>query len=115
MRSDSDGGETDPARRPTRPTPPPAQVIWKVRERDATWTEGFSYAPKDELFPAQPGKAGNGAARDWPGVDDLIDHDKLTALAMKLLKSGMSDGKAVNHLRGLVSSLTNVPEDTVRG
>jgi hypothetical protein len=62
-----------------------AEVIGKVRQPDGTWQDGpLSCVPKDELFAVEHGKAGNGAASDWPGVDDLIDHDRLAALAMKL-------------------------------
>lgn len=59
-------------------------------------------------------KAANGAGQgdlmaDW--TIDFSDHDALAALAMKLLRSGMRDGAAVNFLRGGVSGLTNVDED----
>lgn len=47
----------------------------------------------------------------WPGLPDLIDHDALTAYAMRLLKSGMNDGAAVNMLRAMVSGLTDIDEE----
>jgi hypothetical protein len=55
------------------------------------------YRLKDE--PKAKAKTGNGhdtGPTDWPGFADLIDHDHLTAFAMKLLTSGMHAGTAVN-------------------
>ena len=59
-------------------------------------------------------KTANGAGQgdlmaDW--TIDFSDHDALAALTMKLLKSGMNDGAAVNFLRSGVSGLANVDED----
>ena len=46
---------------------------------------------------------------DW--VVDFADHDATAALSMKLLKSGMRDGAAVNFLRAGVDSLANIDPD----
>ena len=40
-----------------------------------------------------------------------IDHGQLTALAMRLLKSGMVAGAAVNFLRTAVAGVANVDEE----
>jgi hypothetical protein len=49
---------------------------------------------------------------DWSFTpDDLIDHDRLAALAMRLLKSGMNAGAVVNFLRASVEALDGVDED----
>jgi hypothetical protein len=70
--------------------------------------------PKDELVPA-PGGNGAGVGEgqaDWGITPDvLMDHDKCTALAMRLLMSDMNPGAAVNLLRTIVEGLTNVDED----
>jgi hypothetical protein len=70
--------------------------------------------PKDELIPAQGrnGYGGDGQATDWSLTPDvLIDHDKLVALAMRLLRSGMSPGAAVNFLHTNVEGLANVNDE----
>jgi uncharacterized protein (DUF927 family) len=64
--------------------------------------------------PKAKAKTGNGhdtGGTDWPGFADLIDHDQLTAFAMKLLTGGLHAGAAVNMLRGLVGGLTGVDPD----
>ena len=70
------------------------------------------------LKPAKGAKRPNGAGADdepptdWSFTpDDLTDHDRLAAFAMKLVKSGMGAGAAVNFLRGAVAGLANVEED----
>jgi hypothetical protein len=93
------------------------EVLWKFREPDGTWKEGLSWAPKDELFPDESGKDGNGAANAWAGTDDLIDHDKLCAYVMKVMKAagpGVNDGAIVNMVRAHVSAVrtfTNEDEE----
>jgi Bifunctional DNA primase/polymerase, N-terminal len=69
--------------------------------------EEFGYRRK----PPKP--QGNGAGGgDWSFTpDDLIDHGQLTALAMRLLKSGMGAGAAVNFLRTAVAGVANVDEE----
>jgi hypothetical protein len=53
--------------------------------------------------------AGPNGATDWTiGPNDLIDHDRLAALAMRLVKSGMNPGAAVNFLRVNIKGLANV-------
>jgi hypothetical protein len=42
---------------------------------------------------------------------DLADHDGLAAFAMRLVKSGMGAGAAVNFLRGAAAGLANVDEE----
>jgi hypothetical protein len=75
--------------------------------------EGFGYRVK----PTKPSRRGNGAddapsPTDWSFTpDDLIDHDRLAALAMKLIKSGMNPGACVNFLRTNVEALANVDEE----
>ena len=71
----------------------------------------FGYRPKAKT---KANKATNGAGQGdlmagW--AVDFANHDALAALAMKLLKSGMNDGAAVNFLRSGVSGLANVDED----
>jgi hypothetical protein len=80
-----------------------------VRTRDGT----EHIVPKDELVPAPGGNGAGGEGQaDWGITPDvLMDHDKCTALAMRLVKSGMGEGAAVNFLRAQVAGLTNVDED----
>ena len=93
---------------------PDGRIYAQVRSVDGT-----SFVPKDELVPAQSGKAGNGADPsaafgefEWTLTpESLIDHDRLAAGVMALLKSGMSDGACVNFLRSSVGSLTGVDPD----
>jgi hypothetical protein len=70
--------------------------------------EKFGY----RLKPAKPSAPGDdGKQADWSFTpDDLIDHDRLAALAMRLIKGGMNGGAAVNFLRGQVSALANIDE-----
>jgi hypothetical protein len=60
-----------------------------------------------------PKPQGNGAGGgDWSFTpDDLIDHGRLTTLAMRLLKSGMGAGAAVNFLRTAVAGVANVDDE----
>jgi hypothetical protein len=53
--------------------------------------------------------SGETGSTDW--VIDFADHDQLTALAMKLLRTGFHDGAAVNYLRDNVQALTHVDSD----
>ena len=74
--------------------------------------EKFGY----RLRPAKRPKGGNGAddagPTEWSFTpDDLTDHDRLAALAMRLVKSGMGAGAAVNLLRGAVAGLANIDEE----
>jgi hypothetical protein len=66
-------------------------------------------APKAKAKKAGNGQGDSGGPADW--AIDYSDHDALAALAMRLLKSGMRDGAAVNFLRAAVSGLANVEED----
>ena len=71
----------------------------------------FGYRPKAKT---KANKAPNGAGQGdlmagW--AIDFANHDALAALTMKLLKSGMNDGAAVNFLRAGVSGLTDVDEE----
>jgi hypothetical protein len=59
---------------------------------------------KKAKLKANPNGAGSPA--DW--IVDYLDHDQLAGYAMRLLKSGMNDGAAVNFLRAQVEALTNV-------
>ncbi len=80
-----------------------------VDDTAALLVEKFRY----RLRTVKPRKAGNGADDETP-TDwsvDPIDHDQLTALAMRLLKSGMNAGAVHNFLRSQVAGLTGVDED----
>lgn len=76
---------------------------------------GFGYRraaerPKKEHKSNGQGEPGGGAA-DWQWLLDNIRegrelHDSLRDLAAKLIRSGMSAGAAVNHLRGLMEGST---------
>jgi bifunctional DNA primase/polymerase-like protein len=52
---------------------------------------------------------GSGSRANW--AVDYSDHDQLAAHAMRLLRTGMNDGAAVNSLRGGVEALTNIDPD----
>ena len=82
-----------------------------ISDATALLVEKFGY----RLRPTKRPKDGNGvdeAATDWSFTpDDLTDHDRLAAFAMKLLKSGMGAGAAVNFLRSAVAGLANVDEE----
>ena len=72
--------------------------------------EKFEY----RLRPAKAHKEdGNGAGGEpWSFTpDDLVDHDSLAAIAMKLVKSGMGAGAVINFLRSAVAGLVNVDEE----
>jgi Bifunctional DNA primase/polymerase, N-terminal len=46
---------------------------------------------------------------DWRFTpEDLIDHDRLAALAMRFVRSGMNAGACVNFLRSAVTNLANI-------
>jgi hypothetical protein len=69
---------------------------------------------KDELIPANGGDGvdGEGQATDWILTSDvLINHDKLVAFAMRLLKTGMDPGATVNFLRANIEDLEGVDEE----
>jgi hypothetical protein len=75
----------------------------------------FDYRHKSADKPAKA--TGNGAdgetgPADWSFTrDDLIDHDRLAALAMRLVKSGLNAGAAVNFLRSAIAGLAGVDEE----
>ena len=89
--------------------PPISAEEAQVLIDDATrhLVEEFGYRRKT------PKPLGNGAGGgDWSFTpNDLIDHGQLTALAMRLLKSGMGAGAAVNFLRMAVAGVANVNEE----
>ena len=65
----------------------------------------FGYRLKEKPKPKDQNGQGNGSA-DWTEyLANLGDHDKLAGFAMALLRSGMSDGAAVNFLRTNVQAL----------
>jgi AAA domain/Bifunctional DNA primase/polymerase, N-terminal len=72
----------------------------------------FGYRRADQAK-AKAKKAGNGVIIDEPAdwAIDFADHDALAALSMKLLKSGMRDGAAVNFLRAGVGEVANIEDD----
>jgi hypothetical protein len=73
--------------------------------------EKFGYRRKTPK-PQGNGAGGGEGQADWGIAPDvLMDHDKCTALAMRLVKSGMGEGAAVNFLRAQVAGLTNVDEE----
>ena len=59
--------------------------------------------------PAGAGQTRSGQRGDW--AIDFSDHAACASLAMRLLKSGMSDATAVNFLRDNIEKLTNVDEE----
>jgi hypothetical protein len=61
-----------------------------------------------ETFVTTIGNGHDNGPTDWPGLVDLVDHETLTAFAMKLLKSGMHAGAAKNMLCSLVAGLVGV-------
>jgi hypothetical protein len=74
----------------------------------------------DYRLPSAGRARGNGAddgadddgPTDWSFTgDDLIDHDRLAALAMRLVRSGMGAGACVNFLRANVEGLANVDHE----
>jgi hypothetical protein len=85
------------------------RIYAEVRSLDGI----LSFVPRDELVSVQGGEgaAGDGRA-DWDIAPDvLMDHDRLAALTMRLLKSGMNEGAAVNFLRTAVTGLKGVDEE----
>jgi hypothetical protein len=73
--------------------------------------EKFGYRLRPVTRPKGNGDDG-GTPGDWTFTpDDLIDHDSLAALAMRLVKSGMGAGAAVNFLRSAVAGLANIDEE----
>jgi hypothetical protein len=75
--------------------------------------ERFGYRLETAMKPASKGNgAGHDGSADWSfSPSDLIEHDRLTALAMRLVKSGMNAGAAINFLRSAVFGLAGVDED----
>ena len=74
--------------------------MWKIASDDD--------APEAKAQPKGNAGNGNGTA-DWSRyLDSLHDHDTLTAFAMALVRSGMSDGAAVNFLRSDVAALEDI-------
>jgi hypothetical protein len=72
----------------------------------------FGYRLKAAKPRPNNGAGGEPHPADWGfTADDLVDHDKLAALAMSLIKSGMHPGAAVNFLRAQLAMLSNVDED----
>ena len=72
----------------------------------------FGYRLPEKPKAAKHGGQGNGGAADWGQyLENLADHDTLAAFGMALLRSGMSDGAAVNFLRGQVGGLVNIDPD----
>jgi hypothetical protein len=61
---------------------------------------------------AKPERQDDAGPADWRfAPDDLLDHDKLAALAMRLVRSGMDKGACVNLLKQNVFVLTGVDEE----
>ena len=83
----------------------------------ALLVEKFNY----RLRSAKRPKDGNGSddepPTDWSFTpDDLTDHDRLAAFAMRLIKSGMGEGATVNFLRaGSPGSPTSMRSDASAG
>jgi hypothetical protein len=74
--------------------------------------ERFGYRIKTEEKKTKP--KGNGTAAredghrekyDWSKSGDLLDHDKLTSVAMALIVGGLSKEATYNHLRALVEAI----------
>jgi len=72
--------------------------------------EKFQYRLRPAKTRKENGNGGDGEPWSF-APDDLMDHDKLAALAMKLAVSGMGAGATVNFLRAAVAGLANVDEE----
>lgn len=68
------------------------------------------YRIKDKPKPNGPDRS-SGDHNEWPDSISLVDHDALTAFAMKLLLAGMQDGAVVNMLRAIVGGLQGVDRE----
>jgi len=106
------GGEPGEIKRGDLPLISAVDAQALVDDAVALLVEKFGY----RLRPPKVRKGGNGAddepPTDWSFTpDDLTDHDRLAALSMRLIKSGMSAGAAVNFLRSAVAGLANVDEE----
>jgi AAA domain/Bifunctional DNA primase/polymerase, N-terminal len=64
--------------------------------------------PIDKGASAVKGNGHDAGGAEWAAPSDLIDHDVLCAHAMRLLKSGMQPGAAVQMLRAQVADLQGV-------
>jgi hypothetical protein len=87
-----------------------------VTDAVALLVKGFGYTEPPGRPKMKAGNAnGDGAAKDWGWLADNILrgrdlHDSLRDLAGKLVTSGMSQGAAINQLRGLMENCT-APHD----
>jgi len=83
-----------------------------VDDAGALLVARFGYRHKTAGKSPKGDGGADAGSTDWGfGPDDLIDHDRLAPLAMKLLKSGMNAGAAVNFLRSAVAGLAGVDEE----
>jgi hypothetical protein len=89
-----------------------AQARTLLNDVAALLIRDFGYSRKGTT--PKPEAKGNGQAPDTSPADwtiDFSDHDSLTPAAMRLLKSGMSDGACVNFFRANVEALTGIDEE----
>jgi hypothetical protein len=107
------GGELGQVKRDDLPTIHEQKAQALVAAAAQLLVERFGYRS-----PATKPRAGAGAddgeprPADWSFTpDDLIDHDRLAALAMRLVRSGMNAGACVNFLRANVEALANIDDD----
>ena len=95
------GGEPGKIKREELPYIHPEEAKTLVDDAAALLVRDYGYRRKDAARPKPTGNgADNSSPADW--TVDFADHDQLAALAMKLGKSGMNDGAAVNFLRAQV-------------
>ena len=109
------GGEPGDVAHAQLPLITETQARWLVQKSAELLIERFGYKPKTSAT-VEVKQAGNGhdpapvtvidsrQAREWAenlaGITAGTDlHDSIASMAMKLLRSGMSDGSAVNFLR----------------
>jgi hypothetical protein len=103
-------GEARPGDFTREDMPPIDEARALVSDVVAHLIRDFGYARKGPTpKPKQNGQDHDATPGDW--AIDFSDHDSLAPAAMRLLKSGMSDGACVNFFRANVAALTSVDEE----
>ena len=106
------GGSLDEIKREELPYIHAEEAQELVNASVALLTEEFGYRVR-----APTNKKANDADDDagpanWSaGPDDLMDHDRLAALAMRFARSGMAAGAVFNFLRTALSNLPGIDEE----
>jgi hypothetical protein len=100
------GGEPGEVRRDELP-PLVAATAREIVRAAVEIAEQHGYRREQTKPPARKVKPnGFGSPADW--AVDYSDHHQVAAHAMRLLRTGMNDGAAVNFLRAQVEALTNI-------